>query len=736
MANTQKTGFTAEKLSLFLIAYFLIISSIFGQEQTNGRSWKNIDLKSLNWFAIEGYRDDYKKGFDPNQSQVRKITTFPVVLNEVFQVPVGEGTKEFTLFTKFELDEDLNSQIFLEPLHLLLASIGENWEVFLNGNSLKQEIYLDNEKSVIARRTVRDLKLPVDSSLLKKGENLLVFRLLGDAPASGISGNPDLGFYLDGEYSLSVQASFAPDPATLLNLCLNTIYVFFGLYHLLIFSKRSKDKYNLYFGIFSVMMAVYSLSRSSLAFDTIHDTSWITRVEYGSVAMLSPLFLLFLHDYFYGIARPNLPILVIFLWCTGIFLFSILGPFKYLMTSLRIWQISLLPTLIYLMYFIGKSVYLRKKDASLMAISMFIIIFIAVYDVIDSMFFQSGIRFTQFAYLLFVISLTTILANRFIDLYKQSEDLNIELSHQKLELARQKNAFFRFVPIQFLSVLGKDSAVDVSLGDSALREMSVLFTDIRSFTTISEKMTPEENFQFINGYLARMEPLIQKYEGFVDKFMGDAILALFSAEGNGPGWEEKSAADRAVLAAVEMRKRVREIEKEVKGGHLKGIKIGIGINTGNLMLGTVGSSDRLDTTVIGDTVNVASRLESLTSLYKADILITQHTLSRMTIGDHVSVREVDSVVVKGKSQPIIIYEIYEADEPHIKKLKDSTLALISRGIILYKVGNFKEALINFEQALKVFPEDIVPILYRKRCQEYMESPPLGNWVGVQHLFEK
>ncbi|EMK04263.1 adenylate/guanylate cyclase catalytic domain protein [Leptospira kirschneri str. MMD1493] len=379
----------------------------------------------------------------------------------------------------------------------------------------------------------------------------------------------------------------------------------------------------------------------------------------------------------------------------------------------------------------SKAVYLRKKDAVLLATSMFTVVFIAVYDVIDSIFFQSGIRFTQFAYFLFVVALTTILANRFISLYRQSEDLNIELSQQKLELARQKNAFFRFVPVQFLNVLGKNSAVEVNLGDSVLKEMSVLFTDIRSFTAISEQMTPEENFRFINDYLASMEPVVQRHEGFVDKFMGDGILALFSGDGS-----HQTSADKAILAAIEMKKKVQTINAQAKDSHFKGLKIGIGVNTGNLMLGTVGSRSRLDTTVIGDTVNVASRLESLTNLYRADILITKSTLSSMTIADSLAIREIDSVVVKGKTDPIIIYEIYEADAPPIRKLKDATLSLITRGIILYKVADFQEALINFEQALKVFPEDIVPILYRKRCQEYITSPPAGNWVGVQHLLEK
>ncbi|UML74560.1 adenylate/guanylate cyclase domain-containing protein [Leptospira interrogans] len=718
------------------ILFFFCVTIPFWILAESQDSWKPIDLRKGNWIAVEGFQREYLNGIDSTFSKSKKISHFPVVLNEIFETSVETGLKEYTLQTRFHIQEDFQKTKVYKPIFLYLESIGENWEIFLNDHSLAQEIHLDiSHKEMILRRTIRSFRLPVDSSLLRSGENLLTFRLIGDAPASFLSKNVDLGFYIDGDYSLTTEQKLSGEISTLINLCLNTIYVFFGFYHLLIYVKRREDLYNLYFGIFSVFMALYSLSRSNIAFEVIYDTTWITRIEYSSVSLLAPLFLLFMQDYFYGRAKFSKVLFAILILNVVIALTTLLEPFRYTMTSLRLWQISILPTLVYLLYFMSKAVYLRKKDAILLATSMFTVVFIAVYDVIDSIFFQSGIRFTQFAYFLFVVALTTILANRFISLYCQSEDLNIELSQQKLELARQKNAFFRFVPVQFLNVLGKNSAVEVNLGDSVLKEMSVLFTDIRSFTTISEQMTPEENFRFINDYLASMEPVVQRHEGFVDKFMGDGILALFSGDGEITRSHQTSA-DKAILAAIEMKKKVQTINAQAKDSHFRGLKIGIGINTGNLMLGTVGSRSRLDTTVIGDTVNVASRLESLTNLYRADILITKSTLSAMTIADNLAIREIDSVVVKGKTDPIIIYEIYEADEPLIRKLKDATLSLITRGIILYKVADFQEALINFEQALKIFPEDIVPILYRKRCQEYITSPPTGNWVGVQHLLEK
>lgn len=610
-------------------------------------SQEPIDLRKGNWIAVEGFQKEYLYGIDSTFPKSKKISDFPIVLNEIFETSVGTGLKEYTLQTKFQIKVDFQKTKVYKPIFLYLESIGENWEIFLNDHSLVQEIHLDVSREMILRRTIRGFRLPVDSSLLRYGENILTFRLIGDAPASFLSKNVDLGFYIDGDYSLTTEQKLSGEISTLINLCLNTIYVFFGLYHLLIYIKRREDLYNLYFGIFSVFMALYSLSRSNIAFEVIYDTSWITRIEYSSVSLLAPLFLLFMQDYFYGRAKFSKVLFAILILNLVIAMATLVEPFRYTMTSLRLWQISILPTLVYLLYFMSKVVYLRKKDAILLATSMFTVVFIAVYDVIDSIFFQSGIRFTQFAYFLFVVALTTILANRFISLYRQSEDLNIELSQQKLELARQKNAFFRFVPIQFLNVLGKDSAVEVNLGDSVLKEMSVLFTDIRSFTAISEQMTPEENFRFINDYLASMEPVVQKHEGFVDKFMGDGILALFSGDGETTRSHQTSA-DKAILAAIEMKKRVQTINAQAKDSHFKGLKIGIGVNTGNLMLGTVGSRSRLDTTVIGDTVNVASRLESLTNLYRADILITKSTLSSMTIADSLAIREIDSVVVKGK----------------------------------------------------------------------------------------
>lgn len=203
----------------------------------------------------------------------------------------------------------------------------------------------------------------------------------------------------------------------------------------------------------------------------------------------------------------------------------------------------------------------------------------------------------------------------------------------------------RFVPHAFLEMIGKPSIVEVELGDNIRKEMTILFSDIRNFTALSEAMTPDENFDFINGYLESMGPVIRAHDGFIDKYIGDAIMALF---------EKPDDAVRASLAMVETLARYNA------GRHAKGrmpIAIGVGINTGTLMLGTIGESHRMDGTVISDAVNLASRVEALTKTYALGVLISQFTRDSLARPEDYDIRLVDTVTVKGKTRPVSIFQV-------------------------------------------------------------------------------
>ncbi|MEG4801837.1 adenylate/guanylate cyclase domain-containing protein [Microcoleus sp. ARI1-B5] len=291
---------------------------------------------------------------------------------------------------------------------------------------------------------------------------------------------------------------------------------------------------------------------------------------------------------------------------------------------------------------------------------------------------------------------------KFIDeLFEVKCSLEISLD-AKLEILE---ATSRFVPKEFLSFLGCDSIVGVKLGEAVELEMSILFSDIRDFTTLSEQMTPQENFKFINSYLSRMEPLIVENQGFIDKYIGDAIMALFS-----------EGADDAVKAGIAMLHTLAEYNRQRAAAGDVPVQIGVGINTGSLMLGTVGGNSRMDGTVIGDAVNLAARIENLTKNYGVSLLITQHTFDRLTNPADYAIRVIDRVQVKGKSEWVTVYEVFDADLPEVKAGKLATLQLFAQAWSLYNMYNFSEAATLFADCLRQNPGDKVAQIYLDRCQ--------------------
>ncbi len=268
----------------------------------------------------------------------------------------------------------------------------------------------------------------------------------------------------------------------------------------------------------------------------------------------------------------------------------------------------------------------------------------------------------------------------------------------------------RFVPRQFLQFLNKESIVDVKLGDQVQKEMSVLFADIRDFTTLSESMTPQDNFNFINAYLSRMEPAINENHGFIDKYIGDAIMALFGGQ-----------ADDAVKAAIAMLRRLTEYNQHRANSGYIPIRIGIGINTGSLMLGTVGGHNRMDSTVISDAVNLASRIEELTKYYGVSLLISHHTFLQLRDANQYAFRIINRLKVKGKSAAVTVFEIFEADQPEIREGKFVTKSDFEQALLFYNLGNFTEAAQRFQAVLSINPADTVAQIYLKRSQKVVES---------------
>ena len=281
----------------------------------------------------------------------------------------------------------------------------------------------------------------------------------------------------------------------------------------------------------------------------------------------------------------------------------------------------------------------------------------------------------------------------------------IKLEESRQELAKIAKASARFVPRQFLQFLQKDSIVDAKLGDSVQSSMSILFADIRSFTSLSETMSPQENFDFINSYLDKVGPVIRQHNGFIDKYIGDGIMALFP-----------ETADDAVAAAIAMQKQVATYNEYRQSQDDQPISIGIGIHSGLLMLGIIGEEERMDSTVIADAVNLASRLEQLTKLYGAGIIISGETLSQLDNTENYTYRFIDQIQVRGKQNFVDIFEIYDGDLQVFQDMKNQTKTEFENGIGLYLQENFTAAEECFKQVLQVNERDLAARIYLERCE--------------------
>lgn len=432
------------------------------------------------------------------------------------------------------------------------------------------------------------------------------------------------------------------DMALILTALISGALIFMGLYHLSLHLFRRKDSNSLIFGIVCLMLAARNLIMGERILNALFPRTALGweiafNVEHLSIHMALPLLALFFRQLFPRQIRKNavLTVIAISMAWAALELFT---PALFHHRFLSLFEYFVLATGIYLLVAIMRALIRGEAGAGLVIAGFAVLLLSVLNDVLLSRGLIHSYYMTSIGMFFFLFIQSILLSVKFSQLFSIVERFTRELQtlNQSLE---------RFIPHEVLNFLGKRSIVDIDLGDFSEEMMSVFFLDIRDFTALSERMTPNETFLFINTFLERFGPIVRNHGGFIDKYLGDGFMALFPND-----------ADSALDAALEMRRALLVFNAERRNAGLP-IRIGIGIHRGPLMLGTIGENQRMDSTVISDTVNTASRLEQLTKTHKRDILVSSELVKGLRENGRFSLTRIGHEQVKGKKQTIEVYAL-------------------------------------------------------------------------------
>jgi adenylate cyclase len=270
---------------------------------------------------------------------------------------------------------------------------------------------------------------------------------------------------------------------------------------------------------------------------------------------------------------------------------------------------------------------------------------------------------------------------------------------------------------------------DESVLGGATQVVSILFSDIRGFTTLSEGLDARDTVNLLNDYFAEMVEIVIDHAGILDKYIGDAIMALFGAPFGKP-----DDADRALAVANDMMVALRSLNRRFQNQGRPTLKIGVGVATGDVVVGNIGSPLRMEYTVMGDRVNIASRLEGANKYYHTGILLDEATVKALKT--QTLLREIDLLRVKGKDRPVAVYEALAYHDSLSFPSMIEVLAAFNQGLQEYRKGNWPAAIKPFKTALQLNPQDGPSAVYLERCRFYSKTPPPADWDGVWVMMDK
>ena len=655
------------------------------------------DFEKNGIIPLEGNWEIYwKKLYNPNEIESTQSEnpsgyfSFPGFWNDrMFQneIATGDGYATFRL------------KILLPDNHLKKQKLA----IRMKEQATAYELYLDNE--LLARKGI------VDTNKKKAtpgyGTNTIFFET--DKPTinlilvvsnfhhrnGGIWSVPKLGNQEQIE-NQKFQRYF-------LEFLLGGSILIMTIYHFILFLFRKTDLTSLYFALFCLiaLMRVVSTGEVMLVqlIPSIH-YEIITKFEYFSFYLMAPLFLVFFKELF----PKDIPSIISKI---GISIGGVLGMIVCLF-NLKVYNnfvdfnyLVLFITILIVIFHQIKIIIRRRDDSILIFLSSGSLTIFVFNDFLYNSKLVQTSELLQVGVFIFLLAQSVILSRRFSLAFSEIEKISNHLN-------AVNKSYSTFVPKEFLGLLGKDSITDIGLGNIFKTNLTILFSGIRGFASICEKINPEELFELLNEYYTKVTAIIHKNNGFIDKFIGDEIVVLFPL-----------SPEDAINTSKEMVKYLEIFNENQAKKQKLTIKIGIGIHSGPVTLGTLGGNDRMDTTVIGNAVGIAKKLESLTKTFFTTVIISEHIYSQLQKKTREENREIDHIKLRGTEGFITIYEYFGGDSENIRNKKIINSSNYFHGLTLYRGGLTKKAKEIFSICLSIIPDDPIYSLYINRCNDFL-----------------
>ena len=595
---------------------------------------------------------------------------------------------------------------------LQIPSILTSFRLYVDGKLIAQAGQVGFSPETSSPAYTRQLVFFHADPTLASGTELLLQVANFSYRKSGVTGS-----FLLGTAPVMVQRQ--EENALAEYLLLGALFILV-VYYLALSLIRPSDKASLWFGLFCLAVLVRLIATGDHTMETLlPGFSWEVRKKLellifslGAVTLVQFLRHLFPQEMGKWVPRTlNIVNLVL-----GLLI--VVFPIKWINQAVPVMELLVTLGFLLVLLPLGLAARRRKPGARLVFLSLLVLAFSAVHDILYANLVISSFFILPYAFLAFVLAQTLLLVRNFTISYRLAEA-------RGQELKATNDSLNRFVPADFLVSLGKSSINEVKLGQQTLAHMSILFADIRRFTSLAESLSPDKTFRLLNAYFGRIGPVIRQNGGFIDKYMGDGFMALFP----------RSSED-GLQAAIGIQRALQEYNAHrLKSGYTP-LKVGTGVHAGPLMIGTIGEEGRMDTTVISDAVNLASRLESLTKTLGSGTMVTLSFLDSLEHPEHFHWRYAGVVRMYGKKAALEVAHIWDGLPDEEGQLYQETKATFEEGISLYRTGQMAEAEQAFLSVLGRHPSDVGAQYYASRARLLKEFGLPEDWDAIEDQLQK